>query len=227
MNELLLRRRAMAAAQSSGVTPVLPYDAEVEYLESSGTQYIDTGIKIYNTDDFEITARFKLLSNERAVICGDYFNQNYSAVSLELGGISSGKSRKLRAYKQAGSTTSFYIENTLTLNSFYEVKITYSSTNRKLTLTNITTGDSMNATGSTGSLTPYGNMLLFLDHRNNTSLLQNPLGIDWIKINLNGNLERDFVAVRVGTTGYMYDKVSGTLYGNNGTGNFILGNDVT
>ena len=26
--------------------PKLPYDAEVEYLESTGTQWIDTGIKL-------------------------------------------------------------------------------------------------------------------------------------------------------------------------------------
>ena len=32
-------------------TPPLPYDAEVEYLESTGTQYIDTGIvPDYNTE---------------------------------------------------------------------------------------------------------------------------------------------------------------------------------
>ena len=38
MNELLLRRR-------NAVIPSLPYDAEIEYLESNGTQYIDTGYK--------------------------------------------------------------------------------------------------------------------------------------------------------------------------------------
>ena len=35
----------------------------------------------------------------------------------------------------------------------------------------------------------------------------------------------DLIPVRVGTTGYMYDKVSGQLFGNEGTGNFILGPD--
>ena len=37
----------------------------------------------------------------------------------------------------------------------------------------------------------------------------------------------DLIPVRKGTTGYMYDKVSGTLYGNDGTGDFVLGNDIT
>ena len=30
-------------------SPVLPYDAQVEYLTSSGTQYIDTGISYDST----------------------------------------------------------------------------------------------------------------------------------------------------------------------------------
>ena len=32
----------------------------------------------------------------------------------------------------------------------------------------------------------------------------------------------DLIPVRIGTTGYMYDKVSRKLFGNSGTGNFIL-----
>lgn len=36
----------------------------------------------------------------------------------------------------------------------------------------------------------------------------------------------DIIPVRVGNVGYMYDKVSGQLFGNSGTGNFILGNDI-
>lgn len=36
----------------------------------------------------------------------------------------------------------------------------------------------------------------------------------------------DLIPVRVGNVGYMYDKVSGQLFGNAGTGDFILGPDV-
>lgn len=37
----------------------------------------------------------------------------------------------------------------------------------------------------------------------------------------------DLIPVRVGNEGFMYDKVSGKLYGNSGDGRFILGPDVT
>jgi len=39
-------------------------------------------------------------------------------------------------------------------------------------------------------------------------------------------LVRDFVPCRIGTTGYLYDRVSQTLFGNIGTGEFVLGPDV-
>lgn len=35
-----------------------------------------------------------------------------------------------------------------------------------------------------------------------------------------------FVPVRVGQTGYMYETYGGTLYGNAGTGDFNIGNDI-
>jgi hypothetical protein len=42
----------------------------------------------------------------------------------------------------------------------------------------------------------------------------------------NGVLVRDFIPVRKGTVGYLYDRVSGKLFGNAGTGDFVLGPDV-
>lgn len=42
----------------------------------------------------------------------------------------------------------------------------------------------------------------------------------------NGEKLRDFIPVRVGEVGYMYDQVSGELFGNAGSGSFILGPDI-
>ena len=42
----------------------------------------------------------------------------------------------------------------------------------------------------------------------------------------NGVKLRDFIPVRVGEVGYMYDQVSGELFGNAGSGSFILGPDI-
>ena len=42
----------------------------------------------------------------------------------------------------------------------------------------------------------------------------------------NGSPLFDLVPVRIGQVGYMYDKVSKQLFGNAGTGDFVLGNDI-
>ena len=50
--------------------------------------------------------------------------------------------------------------------------------------------------------------------------------IAWLKVRIGNNIVYDLIPVRIGTTGYMYDKVSGELFGNSGTGDFVLGPDI-
>ena len=52
-----------------------------------------------------------------------------------------------------------------------------------------------------------------------------PIKICRIKIKVGNDTIFDLIPVRVGTTGYMYNKLTGTLYGNAGTGDFTLGPD--
>ena len=48
------------------------------------------------------------------------------------------------------------------------------------------------------------------------------------KLIKNGVTVRDFIPVRKDGIGYMYDKVSGELFGNeNSSGAFTYGNDIT
>ena len=49
----------------------------------------------------------------------------------------------------------------------------------------------------------------------------------YVKIYQNGILVRDYIPVRVGDVGCFYDRVSGQLFGNAGTGAFIIGPDKT
>lgn len=48
----------------------------------------------------------------------------------------------------------------------------------------------------------------------------------YFSIKSEGNKVFDLIPVRIGDEGYMYDKVSGKLFGNSGTGKFILGPDI-
>jgi len=54
----------------------LSYDAEIEYLESSGTQWIDTGI--YPTNTTVAKLKFMNLMNTGAVIFGMYDGEHNS-----------------------------------------------------------------------------------------------------------------------------------------------------
>ena len=49
----------IAARNGFAVGKSLPYDAEVEYLESTGTQWIDTGVKIEKNDRMDCTFSWK------------------------------------------------------------------------------------------------------------------------------------------------------------------------
>lgn len=42
----------------------------------------------------------------------------------------------------------------------------------------------------------------------------------------NGQKVIDLIPIRIGQVGYMFDMVNGNLYGNAGTGDFVLGGDV-
>lgn len=55
----------------------------------------------------------------------------------------------------------------------------------------------------------------------------NPNGrIFYFKWEKDGEPVLDLIPVRVGDVGYMYDTVSGKLFGNSGSGHFILGPDI-
>jgi hypothetical protein len=49
--------------------------------------------------------------------------------------------------------------------------------------------------------------------------------IYFVKISQGSEIIMDLIPVRIGNIGYMYDKISKKLYGNNGESDFILGAD--
>lgn len=50
--------------------------------------------------------------------------------------------------------------------------------------------------------------------------------VSYLKIYKSSELILHFIPVRKNDIGYMYDKVSGQLFGNSGTGSFVLGPDL-
>lgn len=98
--------------------------------------------------------------------------------------------------------------------------MTYSgdSTNKSFTVS-----DGVNSASYTSSTSRYnGPTVLFAAYSGSKGKLK----LHSSKLYKNTVLELDLIPVRCGAVGYMYDRVSGHLFGNAGTGNFIVGSDV-
>lgn len=198
MNPLLIRRRGMMKAQQGG----LPYDAEIEYLKSDGNQKIITPIT--GTENVKIELRYKLTDT--------------SHTSYILGTSESSENTTIRCYianssnwRFGGRLRQMSVRNT----NWYTLTID------KNTITLNGTNYPWNS-GSVGTFSD-GKIALF---GLRTHLTGYPSIVSYCTIYDNGILVFDAIPVRIGQVGYMYDQVSGQLFGNDGTGSFTLGPDV-
>lgn len=201
----------------SGDRIVFGYDAEIEYLQSSGTQWIELGRKLNSSVDI-IDIDFTLISQVSSTsglfgarTAAD--NKNFSVIVASNNNIVLDMNNgDLSRYRLNSETTGYnkrctvFMQNNLRNIYFNGIQAAY---------TNI----------SAQSFITDHNAELFRisDLQNNIPSIRlhsfkwRQFGTGWIY---------DMIPVRVGQKGYMYDKISGELFGNAGTGDFILGHDV-
>lgn len=218
MSNLLLRRRMLMQAGGSPTppTPPIPYQ-RVEYLESTRTQYIDTGI--IPDSEYTIECEFMLggtLSGRNShVIFGCGIGWNDTNIELYTAWL---YANKLSVHYDGEQDVGNY-----TADVFYKI------VQNKGDIIIYNNDNSINATANFGTKTftcPY-TMILFGSQRASAFFSSQPVAIKRFKmIDGNDNIVCDYYPVRVGTTGYMYDTVSGNLFGNAGTGDFIIGPDI-
>ena len=181
----------------------LPYDAEVEWLESTGTQWIDTGYTKSQCPYFSLDVQ-PLITNVDSGMFGAY-TDGYS-VQQYLG--------RWRWFDNGWTLTDIPVDITRTTNItknangwFVDGEITKTSS------------------GLTGNLS----LVLFGVNSNNGM----NSGTKFLRVNQlslfdkNSSLVADFIPIRKGNIGYMYDRLSRQLLGNQGTGEFIIGPDKT
>ena len=205
----------------------LPFDAEVEYLESTGTQYVDTGFKANTT-----TTKLECLISPKNVtqtvgLCGSRNTaDNANSASCNIFIIN----RKMRLdWVDGYYTGSAMLSAEISVDSMYQLSFT-----RGLGIMNGTEYISRN----TASVDQSYNFLIGSFVNGTKGAYAGFVGRwYWVKIYSGGELIRDFIPVRVGTTGALYDKrgvggmnPDGTarndgMYFNRGTGNFGYGND--
>lgn len=205
MNELLLRRRNAVITSAAP----LPYDAEVEYLQSSGTQYIELPYGFEDIDEIEIVCALGQNENDKYLLAPKTWNNNRNRFAVAGSYISHFNvgygDVKTNATAMSPTTNVDYSFHTWKYaNHLFEV----TDLGLERSVSSITFG------GITAALK------LFYGYNTNTTGK-----IKSFRHKKGGVVVLDLIAVRVGTTGYMYDKVTNTLMTNNGT--FAYGNDIT
>lgn len=209
--DALLRRRFMISAGGSGPTPPAPiYDAEIEYLQSSGTQVINTGIAVSDIRRYETYMAIDVKASAQAE--GSTTTNNYFFI---------GQNASKKLYAALRST----VKATTTTNNGGWHNFALDITTGKFTI------DGVDTTVTTGTINSAIKFALFACNGVNATEGNYAYYISGKKgrtkiYGENNVLLADFIPVRVGQVGYMYDNVSGELFGNDGSGSFTLGPDV-
>lgn len=178
----------------------------IEYIESTGTQHIDTG---FNPD-----------SNTRIKISGYWSGVSANAAFFGARTAASGTvstSNCLIAMSTKTLRSDFYGTNaSITAPAAGKLEI---DRNKNVTTVNGETITNTRKTGKSG-LPLY----LFAVNTSGTATLQIKFGIYSCQIYDNGKLVRDFVPCKnsAGAAG-LYDTANGKFYGNAGTGTFTAG----
>lgn len=185
----------------------LPYDAEIEYLESTGTQYINTNTYITNVSNFEIGY----------TIVGNMSQWGYVHQGSGNG-----------TWITAASDNAYYGNYTTTVNissllNQNENTIIFNSSSGVTVNNTFRSKIIVNGTDSIAQ-TPLMLFVWYDFKRKGVQFYANSKFKSFYLKN-NGELVLDMIPVRVGQVGYMYDRVSRELFGNAGTGSFVLGAD--
>ena len=189
------------------------YDAEIEYLQGSETQWIDLGI-IPDTNT-KVQFKFKNLVATGGSILG--YNNNTDTKDWRFFNYSQ------RAYFDVpgGSGNGNRINGgTININTIYELEI------GNFYVKNLETNTILCSATAISSYT--GNDTIKLNKKSSSLSVTNDISSNvwyYIKIYSNNDLIMDLIPVRKKQIGYLYDKISEQLFENLGTGEFILGPD--
>ena len=215
----------MLIGERNGMDVFKPYDAEVEWLESDGNgsssdgQYINTNVLIpSDCTHVEYHFKFMFTSDHKQVFFG---NQTQSHGNPRLYAFYTGSASKDRRFYAGNERPSISLYS----NTVFEGSVVVDESLNELSvygngsalLSTTLSGDAFNRDFPvfifSGS---YGNL------PDDTASVR----VWYFKIIHGSKVVRDFIPVRVGTEGAMYDRVSNQLFRNQGTGAFGYGDDV-
>ena len=194
-----------------------PYDAEVEYLETPGEQFIKTDITSDLIYEVEYSCRYSENSTTGTFV--SVFKSWDRALHMCLDK-SSSRINWTHGYYYDSSETRITISDITRKDlvvKLYKAKDTY------IFINGVQKGSSSRG-GLPNSID--GSSLYFFGTSSSYVNVQNGGRLYYCKIrDLNNVIIHDFIPVRKDDLGYLFDRVSGRLFGNSGTGAFIIGPD--
>jgi hypothetical protein len=195
----------------------LPYDAEVQYLSSNGSQWVDTGFAPTFPSNLEYKARVLFPNTTNRIIMGLQGGMYFGVVNGKL---------------QPGLGGTSTVNASVSANTEHDFDIVYHLT-QPTTQFQSQIDWSMDSLSGTTASELYNfkpaDAPVWIFTANDASGLRGASRVYSFQILVNGTAVRDYIPVRVGSgssaVGYLFDRVSGTLFGNAGTGNFAIGPD--
>lgn len=206
-------------ANSGGATPILPDEyQQVKWLQSTGTQYINTGITLpSNYERLEIKLQ-----------CG-----SYSSNSRYFGSYSAANKASIIGYSNSGPLDRIYLGrttvNVTTTQSGIDYTIDVTADNG--TITGVWCGANVNATYSglvgtnqSASMKEY----VFAQSEAPSGISKGNAKIYYYRLHTSNGLACDFVPCyrKSDNKPGMYDLVTNTFFTNAGTGEFTVGSNV-
>ena len=210
---LIASRSGMAVRKQS-------YDSKVKYLESTGTQWIDTGVRFDSDIGFDIRFRPMKISNghDFPMVIGieDQNYEYYCGIWLD-----------------ANLYTEVYYNNAEMNDSILYQGDVADTLDFHSSINFLGSGllkMSPNTDGIEQTEIEIGpknvNIGLFSSNTINGPMDFSSVRIYECKISRKNSVILDLIPVRIGTTGYMYDRISEQTLETLGTGNLILGQDI-
>lgn len=191
-----------------------PYDAEVEYIQASGAQYIDPGVVPTALTRIVATGLFTGVGQACKFGCRDSGTSNTFGFVDVSGAV-------LRIDCGSGSGTGW----STALSTATKIEI--DAPNNKASITSdggIVKTHTYASTPVSGTTKTF--WLFRWQSGSSSYSYDKTTKLASLQIYVSGTLVRDFQPVRVGTVGALYDRVGGALFTNRGTGYFIPGTDI-
>lgn len=186
----------------------------VDYLESTGTQYIDTGIVGDLTTEINCEAAIVEAGNASVTnIMGNNVTSTRAITINMSANITNPSPSRIRF----GNTDNTTVAGATNLNTFYK----YNTNKDKLTVKD-TNNNILNtyAFNATTAFTTNGNILIYKLGDTSTQYI-GKIKVRSASIINNGTIVRNFIpAIDENGVGYMFDKITHTIYDNAGTGTF-------